>query len=124
MSKNKWMALQFGMSCLLLALSPAAMAVKMFTEESYPMNYAQDGKITGLSTEVVQEMGKRTGVPMSFEIHPWQESYEIAQVQKDACVYTTMRLTNRENLFSWIGPIATTHWACLPKTDFPAPSTA
>ena len=66
------------------------------------------------------EMIKRAGVTARFEVLAWDGAYFRAQTDKDTCLYSTGRLENRENLFGWIGPIATNRWVLVAKDDFPA----
>ena len=66
-------------------------------------------------------MATRAGVPVTVEVLPWDKAYVRAQGQKDACLFATARLENRERLFLWVGPIATNPWAVFGKPDFALP---
>src|SRR5262245_7214082 len=85
----------------------AAHALTLVTEENPPFNYTEQGKVVGLSTEIMSELGKRSGIPLQIKSMPWEQAYIAAQRDKDTCVYSTARLENRERLFTWVGPIAT-----------------
>jgi len=106
--------------CLLgLTLAaPAAEALTLVTEEDPPFNYTEQGKVAGMSTEIVAELGKRSGIPLQIQSMPWEQAYLAAQRDKDTCIYSTARLENRERLFSWIGPIAVNQWVLIGKGDF------
>lgn len=80
---------------LLLAPQPA-LALKVLTEENPPLNYTENKKLTGMATEVVQEMGKRAKTELDFEVIAWSKAYERAQADKETCLYSTARLPNRE----------------------------
>ena len=102
-----------------LALAaPGAQALTLVTEENPPFNYTEQGKVVGLSTEIVSELGKRGGVPLQIKSMAWEDAYVAAQRDKDTCIYSTARLENRERLFTWIGPIATNQWVLIAKSDF------
>ena len=102
-----------------LALTvPAARALTLVTEENPPFNYTEQGKVVGMSTEVVSELGKRGAIPLEIKSMPWEQAYLAAQRDKDTCVYSTARLENRERLFTWVGPIATNQWVLIAKKDF------
>jgi polar amino acid transport system substrate-binding protein len=102
-----------------LALAaPAALALTLVTEENPPFNYTDQGKVVGLSTEIVAELGKRGSIPLQIRSMPWEQAYLAAQRDKETCIYSTVRLDNRERLFSWIGPIATNRWVLIGKSDF------
>lgn len=102
---------------LVLATS-GAHALTLVTEENPPFNYTEQGKVVGLSTEIVTELGKRSGVPLQIKSMAWEDAYVAAQRDKDTCIYSTARLENRERLFTWIGPIATNQWVLIAKSDF------
>jgi len=95
-----------------------AQSLTFLTEENPPFNFAQAGKPAGISTDVVNEMIKRAGVQPRFEILAWDGAYRRAQADKDTCLYSTARLSNRENLFQWVGPIATNKWVLVAPDDF------
>jgi len=95
-----------------------AYALKLLTEENPPLNYTEKGKVSGTATEVVQEMGKRAKMKVDIESMPWDKAYEKAQADKETCLYSTARLSNRENAFKWVGPIATNQWALYALNGF------
>jgi polar amino acid transport system substrate-binding protein len=103
--------------CLFLA-PPAANALTLVTEENPPFNYTEQGKVVGISTEVVTELGKRASIPLQIKSMPWEQAYIAAQRDKETCVYSTARLDNREQIFTWIGPIATNQWVLIGKSEF------
>ena len=107
---------------LVLATS-GAHALTLVTEENPPFNYTEQGKVVGLSTEIVTELGKRSGVPLQIKSMAWEDAYVAAQRDKETCIYSTARLENRERLFTWIGPIATNQWVLIGKSDFAGPLT-
>ena len=106
---------------LLLALVAPAHALTLLTEENAPLNYTDKGKVTGFSTEVLEEMGRRAKIPMTIEVLDWKVAYERAQSAKDTCIYSTARLENRERIFRWVGPVAYTRWGVYGKQGFSAP---
>jgi len=104
-------------AAVLLAPQPA-LALKLLTEENPPLNYTENKKLTGMATEVVQEMGKRAGMKLDFEVMAWNKAYEKAQADKETCLYATARLPNRENAFKWVGPIAANKWGLFALGGF------
>jgi polar amino acid transport system substrate-binding protein len=105
------------MAGLLLAPQPA-LALTLLTEENPPLNYTEGKKLTGMATEVVQEMGKRAKMKLDFEVMAWNKAYEKAQADKETCLYSTARLPNRENAFKWVGPIAANKWGLFALGGF------
>jgi len=107
-----------GLASALLAAPQAALALKLLTEENPPLNYTENKKLTGMGTEVVQEVGKRAKIKLEFEVMPWNKAYEKAQADKETCLYSTARLENRENAFKWVGPIAVNKWGLYALDGF------
>jgi len=107
---------------LLLGFAAAPVqALQMLTEENPPYNYTENQKPTGLSTEILVEMGRRAKIPMTFAVMPWPQGYEQTQRKLDTCIYSTSRLENRERIFKWVGPLATNSWGLFAKSGFNDP---
>lgn len=100
-----------------LAAQPA-LALKLLTEENPPLNYTEGKKLTGMGTEVVQEMARRAKIKLDFQVMAWNTAYEKAQADKETCLYSTARLPNRENAFKWVGPIAVNKWGLFALGGF------
>ncbi|SDH04641.1 polar amino acid transport system substrate-binding protein [Pseudomonas benzenivorans] len=93
------------LSCCLCG-SLQAEPLHLYTEEYPPLNYSQDGEATGLATEVVREIMRRTGQSASIEVVPWARGYQQARVRPATGLFVTMRTAEREALFQWVGPLA------------------
>ena len=106
---------------LALGAAPAAHALQIVTEEYAPFNYTENGKLTGLATEVVTEMGRRAKVPLIFAVMPWPQAYDLAQTKSNTCIYSMSRLENRERLFKWVGLLASNSWGLFAKSGFTDP---
>jgi polar amino acid transport system substrate-binding protein len=109
---------RLGACVLLLSLATAAHALNVLTESNVPFNFMEKNKLTGLSTDVVTEMGKRAGVPMTMRLGAWDAGYDEVQAKRDTCLFSTARLPNRERVFKWVGPIASNEWALFAKEGF------
>jgi polar amino acid transport system substrate-binding protein len=102
-----------------LSLAPQpSLALKLLTEENPPLNYTEGKKLTGMATDVVQEMLKRAKIKPEIEVMAWDKAYEKAQADKETCLYATARLPNRENAFKWVGPIAVNKWGLFALGGF------
>jgi polar amino acid transport system substrate-binding protein len=111
-------------ACALLTaglIASPAQALDLLTEDNAPFNYADGQQVTGLSTEILQEMGKRANVPMKMQVLPWARAYQSALNLPDTCVYSTVKLPEREALFKWVGPLTVNKWALFAKSDFNKP---
>jgi polar amino acid transport system substrate-binding protein len=93
-------------------------AIEVLTEENPPFNFQDRQGIGGISTEIIKEMGRRAGVTMSIRWTSWVRAYQGAIKNSNTCVYSTVRLPEREALFKWVGPIATNKWALFARSDF------
>lgn len=103
-------------SCFLLATTMTTAAnFKIMTEDYPPYNYMKDGKLTGLATEVVQEIAKRIGHPTDIELLPWARGYGLIQQKDGLILYSMTRTEERENLFKWVGPVASNKWVFFAK---------
>jgi polar amino acid transport system substrate-binding protein len=100
--------------CILVANAQADSfpSVRLLTEDDPPFNLVDaSGHIGGVSTEMVREIFKRAAIPYSLELKPWARVYNMALSDKTACLYSTTRSKERENLFQWVGPLLENPWA-------------
>ncbi len=80
--------------------------LQIITEDFAPFNFrSKEGKITGQSTEIVQEILSRLNLKIDIQLMPWNDGYELALSEPDVVLYSTFRTAEREELFQWIGPI-------------------
>lgn len=96
-----------------LSLTPApAKDLQIFTEENKPLNFTEGGKVTGYTTEIVQEIQKRLGTNEAIQVVPWARGFQAAREEPDTMLYSTMRIEEREAFFKWVGPLT------IVKTSF------
>ena len=100
------------------AVAAPAAALALLAEENPPFSHTENGKLQGSAVEVVREMVSRAHVQASFEVVRGDKAIVRAQAERDTCVVATPRRENRQRLFTWIGPIATSLWAVYGRTDF------
>jgi polar amino acid transport system substrate-binding protein len=115
---------RFAAPCILSAaasLMSSAHALDLTTEDNAPFNYADGQQVSGISTEILQEMGKRANVPLKIQVLPWARAYQSALNLPDTCVYSTVKLPEREAQFKWVGPLTVNKWALFAKSDFSKP---
>jgi polar amino acid transport system substrate-binding protein len=84
--------------------------LKAYTEDYPPSAYVENGKIKGLSVEIVQEILRRTGQPDTITVVPWARGYQLAFSEANVVLFSTTRLPQREALFSWVGPLYRQRW--------------
>ncbi len=84
-----------------------AQTISIVAEPFPPFGYKENGKITGLSTEVVHYLLEDTGVKVNkWRLIPWARAFRIAKSKANTLLYTVVRKPDREHLFHWIGPIS------------------
>ena len=80
------------------------------TEDYPPYNYMEDGKITGLATEVIREIFKKIGHEDNIKLMPWARIYQKLLKNPGKIVYVMTRTPEREKLMKWVGPVAQNKW--------------
>ncbi len=91
----------------LLAFSNSSLAQKLtiYTEEFPPYNFSEDGKIVGVSTEVVENVMKQARLDYEMAIYPWARTYKYAKDRPNSLIFSISRRAKREALFKWVGII-------------------
>jgi len=108
------------LAVLLLAAAsgvPAA-ALQVVTENNPPFNFQEGKEVMGTSTAAVRELLSKAGVEAKFYVLKWDDAYARAQKNAGTCIYSTVRVENREKLFKWYGPIGTNVWALYALPTF------
>ena len=86
---------------------PGDSGLVIVTEDFPPFNYQdEDGRVTGLSTDIVNEVLKRLDQKAGIRLLEWSEAYKTAAGDPDTAIYSIVRSPERESLFKWAGPIA------------------
>lgn len=83
--------------------------IRILTTEEPPTNYtSKDGKITGITTDIIEEIKKILNIKQKIEMHSWARSYMIAKNNPNVIAYTAAKTQKRINQgFYFIGPITT-----------------
>ena len=91
--------------------------MRVLTEEYPPFNFTDNGKITGLATEVVQAVLKEINIEGQFQSVPWARAYDTAQASENVLIYSINRSKEREKLFKWVGQIHPTNFYLFALKD-------
>jgi len=94
--------------------------IKIMTEEYPPYNMTKNGKLQGLSVEILELMLQKVGSKQTkkdMEVLPWARSYNIIQKQKHTMLFSMFRTAPREKLFKWVGPIDSSIIALIARKD-------
>lgn len=98
----RWVGCLFA---LYLSSGLQAGTLQFYTEEYPPLNFARDGRPTGLAVDLVRELFERTGDHGRITVVPWARGYQAAQHEPNTALFVTMRTDEREPLFKWVGPV-------------------
>jgi polar amino acid transport system substrate-binding protein len=106
--KECGMKLLFWMLALLVSTINLGLAqeITVATEEFPPFNYTENGKLLGISTEVVEAILARAMITAEIKVYPWARCYGMVSERANVIAFSMGRTPDRENLFIWIGPIA------------------
>lgn len=114
-----------GLVLLCLGIGSAwAGPIRIVTEELPPYNMTRDGKLTGMSTEVVQAVLEEVNLKADIQSMPWARAYDLALHTPDVLIYSITRTPERENLFKWIGTIADSRFYIYSSSSHPIPLTS
>ncbi len=90
-----------------------------FVTEIYPpYNLRVDGKLTGMSVDILKASFVALGKELSEDsigIYPWARAYRQAVSGPNTVLFSTTRTEKREGLFQWVGPISPTRVVLLAK---------
>lgn len=82
--------------------------LRIVTSEEPPTNYTVDGRLTGITTDIVRELMKRLNLNVGIEVMPWARSYRIAKSQSNVVIFTAGKTQSRiEHGFYFVGPVVT-----------------
>jgi polar amino acid transport system substrate-binding protein len=103
------------------AALPGDYKMVLLTENFPPFNMAADGRnyaadqnVSGINADIVREMFKRAGIDYGLTLRfPWERIYNQVLEQPDQALFSTTYTSEREPLFKWVGPLASTGWVLL-----------
>lgn len=122
-------AVKAGLAALLLTgLSMTAIAAErlyIFTENYPPYNASVSGKgfahgeedITGICTDMVKAMLARVDYDHVMKMRAWSYAFEWVQGRENHGLFCMARTDEREDLFQWVGPLASIKWTLFAAPD-------
>ena len=77
-------------------------------------NYATEEGVQGINADIVRELFKRAKLDYSLTLRfPWDRIYKQVLEQPNQGLFSTTYTPEREPLFKWVGPLASTGWVLL-----------
>lgn len=90
------------------------------TEQFPPYNYQEDGKLQGISVDLLEKVWEKMDANQKrsvIQLLPWKEGYQETLDENGTVLFSTARLSQREQLFKWAGPIGPIRNVLLAKKD-------
>jgi len=78
----------------------------IMTEIFPPFNYSEDGKLKGISADVVGTLLARMDLKNEIKVYPWARAFHFLNTRANAVLFTVARTQAREDKFRWVGPLA------------------
>jgi polar amino acid transport system substrate-binding protein len=101
----------------LLTTSVSAECIKLLTTEHYPpLNYIKNNKLTGPAVDIIYAIQEQLNFKSKVEVYPWKRAYITTLNNHNTAIFSLARSTKRENLFKWVGPIASKQYALYALT--------
>jgi polar amino acid transport system substrate-binding protein len=100
--------------------SVSAKDITYLTEQFPPYNYQENGKLQGISLDLLEKMWEKMNVSLNrsnIKLLSWTEGYQKTLNESNTVLFSTARLPERENLFKWVGPIGPLRNVLLAKED-------
>ncbi len=89
--------------------------LRILTCEEPPTNYMENGRITGISTDIVRELRRRTHSKGVVQLWPWPRAYNTALHEANVVLFTAGHTARRDKLFYWVGPLFKKRWIFLAR---------
>ncbi len=81
-----------------------------YTEQFPPYNYKENGIVKGIAVDILGEITEKIGkrvTPNQVHLVSWTEGYQITLTTNNTVLFSTARLSEREQDFKWVGPVNT-----------------
>ncbi len=114
MKKNKVIIfIIFILSVLLLHSTQ----LTIYCEDDPPFQIINNGQISGLTGEIVQEIQHRLKNKDKIEVVPWARGYKALETQPNTVLFSVSRTKERNELFQWVGPINEISYGLYAKSN-------
>ncbi|WED24596.1 transporter substrate-binding domain-containing protein [Vibrio sp. JC009] len=90
---------------LIACFSVCAEPIRIITEDYPPYNYVEDGKLKGLSVDIIKAVMKRTSLEYTLEVLPWARGMVTTERTKNVFIFSMRRVPSREERFLWVGSL-------------------
>jgi polar amino acid transport system substrate-binding protein len=108
-----------GLACILAcALRLGAQGLAIYCEDDPPNQFlAADGKLTGLTVEIVEAIQRRVGTAEPIQLVPWARGYDAALNRPNTVLFSVARTAERNPRFHWVGPVLEMTFSFYARAD-------
>lgn len=106
--------------CIAADQTVSAKDLTHITEQFPPFNFEKDGKLQGISIDLLEAVWQKMDANLNesaIKLLPWNEGFQKTLDDKNAVLFSTARLPQREQLFKWAGPIGPIRNVLLVKKE-------
>ncbi len=92
----------------------------LMTESLPPLNFEQNGKLKGISVDLMDEMLRMTGSGLTrndIRLMPWARAYRDILENENTVLFLMNRNRARESLFKWVGPVIPIDYVMIAKKE-------
>ncbi len=109
--------------CFILAVGLSAQAavedigsLLWITEEYEPYNFTRNGAVSGIFVDTLKLMWAELGIDeRPIQVLPWARGYQMLESRPGTVLFATARTESRENLFAWVGPVASNRYVVFTR---------
>lgn len=101
----------------IVILSSAYSELKIYTNEEPPQQFTQNGKLTGIGTDIVLEIQKRLGTKENIVVYPWTRAVAITKRNPNTILYLAGKTKDRLPYYHFIGPILEKKYTLYGRLD-------
>jgi len=98
--------LLMGLCLSFITFASEKLSLTIYTEEFPPYNFTQQGVLVGINVEIVKQLCEGAGIACRFELLPWNRAFQQTNTHANSGLISTSRNQAREQLFHWVGPLA------------------
>lgn len=92
--------------------------IRYMTEEYPPYNFMIDSQVKGISPDLLRLMWKKMHMQeQPIEMLPWARGYKLTLNKQNHLLMSMTRIKEREELFKWVGPIASSKYVFITLTN-------
>lgn len=77
----------------------------IYTEHFPPYNFQDNEQIIGVNIDIVKLACEQAKIDCKVKLYPWKRAMELTKSQINSGLVSTARTPDREDLFTWIGPL-------------------